>query len=130
MRNTEGRYTISKLNKCSIKCKRSTKGTLSSRGAFGYTRDQKTPVLSSDYRTSDFQTNTTEVALRPFTFPPLFSFFPSPLFLTSYLQKTGEWLLSCLLLIRPQAGQITQLQSCAFLHGVDWLFGGLKKWRS
>ncbi|GBN50388.1 hypothetical protein AVEN_263434-1 [Araneus ventricosus] len=23
--------------------------------------------------------------------------------------------------IRPQAGQITQPQSCAFLHGVDWM---------
>ncbi|GBN23287.1 hypothetical protein AVEN_257831-1 [Araneus ventricosus] len=83
----------------------------------------------SEFQTSYSQTNTTEVALRPFTFPSLFSFFPSPLFLTSYLQKTGKWLLSCILVIRPQAGQITQLQSCAFLHGVDWLWsilnGGL-----
>ncbi|GBM18230.1 hypothetical protein AVEN_39001-1 [Araneus ventricosus] len=31
--------------------------------------------------------------------------------------------------IRPQAGQLTQPQSCAFLHGVDWMWsiltGGL-----
>ncbi|GBM33991.1 hypothetical protein AVEN_166424-1 [Araneus ventricosus] len=26
-----------------------------------------------------------------------------------------------LLVIRPEAGQITQPQSCAFLHGVDWM---------
>ncbi|GBM94704.1 hypothetical protein AVEN_16716-1 [Araneus ventricosus] len=33
--------------------------------------------------------------------------------------------------IRPQAGQITQPQSCAFLHGVDWIWsiltGGLSR---
>ncbi|GBN18422.1 hypothetical protein AVEN_151809-1 [Araneus ventricosus] len=27
-----------------------------------------------------------------------------------------------LLVIRPQAGQITQPQSCAFFHGVDWIW--------
>ncbi|GBM87863.1 hypothetical protein AVEN_182884-1 [Araneus ventricosus] len=27
-----------------------------------------------------------------------------------------------LLVIRPQAGQITQPQSCAFLHDVDWIW--------
>ncbi|GBL92934.1 hypothetical protein AVEN_209533-1 [Araneus ventricosus] len=29
--------------------------------------------------------------------------------------------------IRPQAGQITQPQSCAFFHGVDWMRSTLNR---
>ncbi|GBN16248.1 hypothetical protein AVEN_72794-1 [Araneus ventricosus] len=132
MRNTEGRYKISRLSK-NIEAKQTLdkmqtvhKGTLSSRDAFGYTRSQKTPLLTSDFQTSDSKTYMTEVAFSRFTFSVSF-LFPFPLFLTSYLQKTGEWWLSCLLIIRPQARQITQLQSCAFLHGVDWLWSILNE---
>ncbi|GBO20239.1 hypothetical protein AVEN_211010-1 [Araneus ventricosus] len=82
-------------------------------------------VLSSDFRNSNSQTNTTEVELLPYHFPSLSLFSSPPSFETSYLQNTGEWLLSCLLVISPQAGQITQLQSYAFLHGVDWLWSNI-----
>ncbi|GBL72527.1 hypothetical protein AVEN_130150-1 [Araneus ventricosus] len=36
------------------------------------------------------------------------------------VQRPGEWLMNYFSVIRPPAGQITQPQSCAFLHGVDW----------
>ncbi|GBN94966.1 hypothetical protein AVEN_119895-1 [Araneus ventricosus] len=36
------------------------------------------------------------------------------------LQRPGEWLVNYFSVIRPPAGQITQPQSCASLHGDDW----------
>ncbi|GBL87691.1 hypothetical protein AVEN_81318-1 [Araneus ventricosus] len=67
------------------------------------------------------------MALRVFSFHlSVFCFLP---FQTPCLQRPGEWFRNYLSVTRPQAGQITQPQSCAFLHGDDWmrlvLTGGL-----
>ncbi|GBN71881.1 hypothetical protein AVEN_177794-1 [Araneus ventricosus] len=35
-------------------------------------------------------------------------------------ERPGEWLMNYSSVIRPSAGQTTQPQSCASLHGVDW----------
>ncbi|GBN89051.1 hypothetical protein AVEN_46737-1 [Araneus ventricosus] len=69
MRNTEGRYKISRLNKRWIICR-----TVHQRDTFPAKMLSATHgvkkrtflVLSSDF--SDSQTNTTEISLRPFTF--------------------------------------------------------------
>ncbi|GBO17497.1 hypothetical protein AVEN_151253-1 [Araneus ventricosus] len=77
-----------------MKCKRSTKGTISSRDAFGYTRGQKTAVRLSEFKESDSQTND-EVAPTRLLFPSFF-----PLLNTCTFQK--GLLLSCLRVILPQ----------------------------
>ncbi|GBN77791.1 hypothetical protein AVEN_131448-1 [Araneus ventricosus] len=67
------------------------------------------------------------MVLRVFTFHLYSSFFPP--FLNTLPSEAREWLMNYLSVIRPQVGQITQPQSCAFLHGIDLmrtlLTGGL-----
>ncbi|GBM95900.1 hypothetical protein AVEN_183330-1 [Araneus ventricosus] len=82
-------------------------------------------VLSSDFRNHKKTRRRWHSACLLFISPLLF--FPS--LLITLPSKDRGVVLSCLLVIRHQAGQITQPQSCAFLHGVDWLWsilnGGL-----
>ncbi|GBN58697.1 hypothetical protein AVEN_131844-1 [Araneus ventricosus] len=80
MENTKGRYKISRLIERWIKCKRSTTGTLSSRGASANTGSKRTFVVSVPI--SDLQINTTEISLRLFTFY-LHLFFRFPPFLNT-----------------------------------------------
>ncbi|GBM28151.1 hypothetical protein AVEN_224204-1 [Araneus ventricosus] len=75
-------------------------------------------VLSSVF---GIQTNTMEGRTPSVYFSSHLPF----LFLNTLPSKAREWFLSCLLVIRPQVGQITQPQSCAFLHGVDWMWSVL-----
>ncbi|GBN19279.1 hypothetical protein AVEN_254244-1 [Araneus ventricosus] len=46
--------------------------------------------------------------------------FSLPPFLNPFPQRRGEWLMNYFSVIRPSAGQITQPQSCASLHDLDW----------
>ncbi|GBM89849.1 hypothetical protein AVEN_107951-1 [Araneus ventricosus] len=90
MRNTEGRYKISRLNKRSIK-----NGTVHQRDTFPAEMLSATQgvkkrlfvVLGSDFRTSDSETNTTEVTLRSFTFPISFFLYPLSSLLNTLTSK-------------------------------------------
>ncbi|GBN99009.1 hypothetical protein AVEN_251267-1 [Araneus ventricosus] len=94
MRNTEGRYKISRLNKCLIK-----NGTVHQRDTFPVEMLSATHRVKnsrSSFRFPDLGcTNTTEVALRPFTFSVsiLFLSFPSLLTILPSKDRTVVFVL-------------------------------------